>query len=154
MSITDYFRHQFALLHQRVQSTLAEITPAMWNATLVPGTNRLGFLFWHMARGQDCFLQTLIRGTPEVSMAAPWTSLPGWELPGIGTGFSLVEAEAVAARVTISEMQHYEDAVFHAIQRWLDEVGDADFAHHPDCQAHLGGLAAYQTPCGKKSPRQ
>ena len=116
-----------------------------WLRRGIPDTNLPAFDFWHIVRVIDSTVNFTLRGTAELISVAPWAS-KAWARPGIGTGFSREEADAVAAQVAPAEVLAYADVLRSQVNQWLRGLNDEEL----DAPAHildrLRGMPAYNTP--------
>jgi uncharacterized damage-inducible protein DinB len=148
MRATTLLRQQTAQLDQRLRDGITDISDAEWQTRAAPNTNLIGFIYWHIARNQDVFVQTLIRGEPELITREAWarmSSLPAASNDGVGTGISLAQADAIALATTRDGLQVYCAAVFAMTCEWLETLTDDELDHRPDCLAHIAAIPAYQT---------
>ncbi|MFE7412378.1 DinB family protein [Streptomyces laurentii] len=88
-------------LFQRVRRDLAaaldEVPDAALDGRPAPGCNSLGWLAWHVARGQDRNVSELM-GEPQVWVADGWAARCGRPADPSDTGFGHAPAEAAAFR--------------------------------------------------------
>src|SRR5579864_9474660 len=89
-----------------------------WLRRGAPGTNLPAFTLWHVPRVLDSTVQTGIRGVPELIASEPWAS-KAWARPEAGTGYSMQEADEVAAQVVPAEVLAYADALRSLTSQWL-----------------------------------
>ncbi len=121
-------RQQLHTVNLRLHHSASGLTPEELTATPIPGVNPIGFILWHMARSQDWAVNTAVRDATELIKRDPWRTTP-LAHPGMGTGFDLEEAVAVA-RDTLD---------------WLDSVAEADLDAIPDVAGHDAPHPEYQT---------
>ena len=138
-------RQQLHTVNLRLHHSAAGLTAEQLVATPLPGVNPIGFTLWHMARSQDWAVNTAVRGDVELIKREPWRSTP-LARPGMGTGFDLDEAAAVARAVELPQLMQYADAVHGDAVAWLDTVTEADLDLIPDVSAHDAPHPEYQTP--------
>src|SRR5438270_12670369 len=96
-----------------------------WLRRAVAGTNLPAFIFWHIPRSLDWTSQRGIRGVPEVLASEPWAS-KAWARADLGTGYTLEEADAVAADVVPGEILEYADDVRSHVSQCLRGMEDAE----------------------------
>lgn len=80
-----------------------------WLHRGAPGTNLPAFTFWHIPRVLDSTIQMGIRGVPELIASEPRASMT-WARDELGTGYTLEEADTLAAQVVPAEVLEYADA--------------------------------------------
>jgi hypothetical protein len=136
MHVTELLKQQFQGINRYFHAIADDLTEAEWVSRVVPGANLLGFTLWHMLRTQDTAVQTLIRGVPSVAAMEPWVSRGGLATGGIGTGFSLAQADQFAHAVSRTDLIAYADAVHHTILDWLSLLTDDDLDATPPFAAH------------------
>lgn len=146
MRAIEVVRRQLDSIHKRFTETAAGVTDAEWTARALPGANLPGFTLWHMARGQDWGVHTLIRGVPEVIADARWASVGGPGTPSMGLDMTLEQADAVARSVTRADVLDYHNAVHARIVAWVATLADDDLDATPDSAAHQAAIPAYQHP--------
>ncbi len=136
---------QLETVNVRLHHSAGDLSPEELVARPLPGINPAAFLVWHMARSQDWAVNTAIRDVSEVIMREPWSRSP-LAVPGIGTGFELEEAAAVAPRLQRADLLAYADAVHADTLSWLRTVDEAILDEIPDVATHDARHAEYQTP--------
>ena len=109
------------LLHDVV----SRLEPEDWLRRAAPTTNVPAFTLWHVARVLDSTVQMGIRGEPELIETEPWAS-KRWARLSTGVGYSIKEADEVAALVVPAEVVEYADASRSATNQWLKTITDAD----------------------------
>lgn len=129
----------------RLHHSAGDLTPDELAAQPIPSVNPIGFIVWHMARSQDWAFNTAVRGVAEVIRREPW-SRGTLAIPGMGTGFSVDEARAVASRLSIAELLAYADAVNAEARAWLATQDESVLDAIPDVTAHDAPFPEYQTP--------
>lgn len=116
-----------------------------WLRRSVPGTNLPAFTFWHIPRVIDSTVQMGIRGVPELIGSEPWVSKP-WARSEGGTGYSMEEADALAAQVVPAEVLAYADAVRSHVSQWLRAMTDEELEAPSLLLAHTAEQPAYHRP--------
>jgi hypothetical protein len=107
------------LLHDIV----GRLEPEDWLRRAAPTTNVPAFTLWHVARDLDSSVQMGIRGEPELIESEPWSS-KAWARQSTGVGYSLAEADELAALVIPEEVVEYADASRASTSRWLKSITD------------------------------
>lgn len=128
----------------RLHHSARDLTPRELVARPLPGVNPIGFILWHVARGQDWAIQTAVRGIPEVVRRPEWSS-GSIAIPGIGTGFDLDEAVRVAEAVHLPTLLAYADAVHAEVLDWVRSLDESYLDQVPDAAAHDAPHPEYQT---------
>ena len=136
---------QLETVNVRLHHVASAVTPELMTASAGPRSNPVGFLLWHMPRGQDWAVHTAIRNVPELVRSAPWNEMPGLSTPGIGTGFDHEAACALAARLRLPQLLSYADAVNAAAIAWVLTLDERELDSIPDVAAHDAPFAEYQT---------
>ena len=136
---------QLETVNVRLHHSASDLSAEELVARPVPGVNPIAFLVWHMARSQDWAVNTAIRDVPEMIMREPWSRSP-LAVPGIGTGFELEEAVALAPRFHRADLLAYADAVHADTLSWLRTVDETILDQIPDLAAHDARHPEYQTP--------
>src|SRR5260370_23368496 len=91
----------------------------------VCGTSMLAFTFWHIPRNIDSTVIMGIRGVPELIESQPWAGKQ-WARREGGTGYTVEEADRLAAEVVPAEVLDYADAVRSNVGQWPNGVTDQD----------------------------
>lgn len=136
---------QLDTVNLRFNHSAGDLLPAELTARPLPEASPIGFTIWHMARSQDWAVNTAVRDVPEVVTRDPWRG-SSLATPGIGTGFTMEEAAAVAARIALPEALAYADAVHRETLGWLKTLDEPFLDFIPDARAHDARHPAYQTP--------
>ena len=144
MQATHVLQQQFQRVHLIFHMLCDDLTDAEWIKHALPNTNLLPFELWHVARVQDCVVQTIIRGAPEVIADAQWANCGTLATPGIGVGLMLKQADSLAQGLARSDLKAYADAVHQVIIAWLGTISDDDLDQVPDVVAHLAPYPVYQ----------
>jgi DinB superfamily len=107
------------LLHDLV----SRMEPDDWLRRAAPTTNLPAFTLWHVARVLDSSVQMSIRGEPELIEGQPWSS-KAWARQSTGVGYSLEQADELAALVVPNEVVEYADASRSSTNQWLKSITD------------------------------
>ncbi|MGM1029869.1 MAG: mycothiol transferase [Actinomycetota bacterium] len=90
------------------------------------GANTIGWLVWHLARGQDAQIAD-VAGTEQVYVAGGWAARFGLDADADDTGYGHDERQVRAVRPESAEaLLDYLDAVHEATLRWLGTLTDGD----------------------------
>lgn len=144
MNAAGVLRIQFEGNRNQLAECLEGISDAEWRSRPYPGTNRVGFTAWHVARTADWGLNTCILGRPEVARGAEFADI-AQAAPGIGAGIALPDADAVAERVSAARVAEYYEAVHAQLMEWIGTLEDGDLDTVPDSEAHQAANPDYQS---------
>src|SRR6185436_7436716 len=146
MNITTYLQKQFANFNGVFHSIAGDVTEQEWLSRPGPGQNTVGYSVWHMPRTQDNFLQTWIRGKPEVAHGERWAHWQPLRPLGVGIGITLEQSDHIAHTVHLEDVLAYAEEVHQAFQQWLAEISEEDLDQKPDAATRLAAFPEYQTP--------
>jgi len=121
------------------------LEPEDWLRRAAPTTNVPAFTLWHVARILDSTVQMGIRGEPELIESEPWASKE-WSRLSTGVGYSLSEADELAATVVPAEVIEYADASRSTTNQWLKTVTEDDLDAESLVIQHVAGHAKYNYP--------
>lgn len=136
---------QLNALNFQLHSVAEWMEPEGWTRRSVPGTNLPAFTFWHIPRAIDSTVQTGIRGVAELIASEPWAS-KAWARPDGGTGYSLDEADALAAQVVPAEVLEYADALRSNVSQWLRALSDEELESPNKVMENTMRVPAYGRP--------
>ena len=136
---------QFNALNFQLHAVAESMEKEDWLRRAVAGTNLPAFIFWHIPRSLDWTIQRGIRGVPEVLASEPWAS-KAWARADLGTGYSLEEADAVAADVVPAEILDYADAVRSHVSQWLRGMEDGELDAPNRLTEHAKLAPGYDRP--------
>jgi Protein of unknown function (DUF664) len=116
---------------ERVRSTSHAagrgLTRATLEAKVDPETNTVAWLLWHIARGQDAQVSSLM-GEEQVWTADGWSSRFGLDLPDDSTGYAHTPGDVSKVSGSDSDLYlGYIDAVCDRTINYVGELSDADF---------------------------
>jgi hypothetical protein len=146
MNTSEYLQKTFANIHVVFQDILADVSEAEWVTRPTPGLNMLGYIAWHVPRTQDSFVQTWIRGVPEVAHSDRWSSWRSLKRLGIGVGITLDEADEIARCTGRADVLDYASTVHEEISAWLGISSESEFERVADTRGHLSAFPEYLTP--------
>ncbi|QES52502.1 hypothetical protein DEJ50_18590 [Streptomyces venezuelae] len=104
-------------MFRRVRAELGEVLAADDPARVAAGGNSVGWLVWHVLRGQDRNLSELA-GTPQLWVSG-WAERFGRPADPGDTGYGHTPAEAEAFTAVPDRLAGYADAVQAMIERYL-----------------------------------
>ena len=145
MNAPTYLQKQLANLNAVFHGITEDITDTEWVTRPAPGQNMLGYTVWHMPRAQDSFVQTWIRGIPEVAHGERWAHWHELKRLGIGVGISLDDADKIARSVKREDVIEYADAVHQEISAWLGRIDEGELDHVNETKQRLSSFPEYQT---------
>lgn len=79
----------------KAEWTLAEPMVAHYR-TVLPGHNSVAWLLWHIARGEDWTIQTILQGREQLLTRDGWGARMGVAYPGFGGGMDRAEMIALS----------------------------------------------------------
>jgi len=145
MNTTTYLQRQLANINNIFHSIADDLTEEEWTSRPALGQNLIGYTVWHIPRTQDTFVQTWIRGVPEVAHGERWAQWQSLKHLGIGVGVSLDEADEIARSVRRNDVFEYGDAVHQEISAWLETIDESDLDQAKDTRQRLSSFPEYQT---------
>ena len=134
VDLRRWIRDQHAGMQFLFQTNIAGVIPPKRFAEKPPGVGySLAWLTWHIARGEDAAVNTLIRGEPQVLVRGSWTERFGLVNPHPGLGLD-DEGEEFVRRIDPETLLEYYTEVAHETKGWLrtapleflDEVPDVE----------------------------
>ena len=146
MNLITYLQKQFANLNGVLHGIAGDLTPEEWSARPGPGQNTLGYCVWHIPRTQDNFLQTWIRGEPEIFHSERWANWHPLRPLGVGIGITLAESDEISRKVNLDDTLRYADEVHQTILAWLSQVSEEQLDQVTEARTRLTGFPEYQTP--------
>jgi hypothetical protein len=108
---------------------LNRLTPEQQRATL-PGHNSVAWNVWHIARGEDWGINTMLRGAEQVLTAGDWNRKMGISEPGFGFGMTDEGAAQLSKSIDLAALRAYFDAVTAETLRFI-ETFDFDKLNAP-----------------------
>ena len=145
MNTTLFLQKQLSNIHSVYQDIVGDLNEQEWTSRFMPGQNLPGYTAWHLPRTQDNFIQTWIRGIPEVAHAERWNHWQGLKQFGIGAGITVEKADEIAHTVQRSDVLAYAADVHQAIIAWLKELDETGLDQIPEAVRHLSPYPEYQT---------
>ena len=120
--LTDCFERISELVHQ----TVKELTPEQLSTQIAPDANTIGWLVWHLSRGQDSQLSE-VAGEEQVWTSDSWCDRFGLPFDPEATGYgqSIDEVAAVQG-INSAQLAGYFDAVHKQTLGFVASVSDAD----------------------------
>jgi hypothetical protein len=119
MDARDLFLEQHASVHSTAvggnkmsaaERTFGGLTDDQMRVRPREDLNSLAWLLWHIARGEDIFLNPILTGRPQVLDEA-WRKRLGVHRPDLGTGMTSAEVTELTRQIDIGALREYRDAV-------------------------------------------
>ncbi len=136
---------QLNAVNHQLHEVAAWMEPDDWLRRSVPGTNLPAFTFWHIARVIDSTVNMGLRGVPELIDSQPWAS-KRWARSEGGVGYSVEEADQLAAEVVPAEVLDYADAVRSQASQWIKTLTDEELEAPNTLMDHAREAKAYVRP--------
>ena len=103
------------------------LTRATLEAKIDPETNTIAWLLWHIGRGQDAQVSSLM-GEEQVWTADGWSGRFGLDLPDDSTGYAHTPSDvSKVSGADIDLYLGYIDAACDRSINYVGELSDADF---------------------------
>jgi len=114
--------------------------------TVLPGHNSVAWLLWHIARGQDWAVQTILQEQEQLLTRDGWDARMEVDVPGFGGGMDRDAMIALTEQIDLDGLRGYYHAAAEATQGFL-RTFDVDRIEQPfDVQARLALAPAAQGP--------
>lgn len=115
--------HEHAHFRGKAARVLGEPTPAQWR-TVLPGHNSIAWIVWHVARGEDWAVATMLQGSEQLLTRDRWDVAMNVARRDCGAGMTPAEVAELSARIDLEALRGYYDAVAAETRRF---VGGFDF---------------------------
>lgn len=145
MQATRLLSGQLNAVNFLLHDVVSRLEPDDWLRRAAPTTNVPAFTLLHVARVLDSTVQMGIRGEPELIETEPWNS-KRWARLSTGVGYSMPEADELAALVVPAEIVEYADASRSATNQWLKTITDADLEAENKVIERATNHASYNYP--------
>jgi DinB superfamily len=123
--------HEYAHSHGgKARRILAEPTPEQWRVVL-PGHNSIAWIVWHIARGEDWAVNTMLRGDEQLLTRNGWDARMGEPRRDFGAGMTPDEMAEVSARVDVGALRGYYEAVTAETRHFVQDEFDFDTMNEP-----------------------
>ena len=146
---------EHGLIHSAavVAATDTQVSELVWVRTndgqrrqCIEGHNSLAWIFWHMARVEDVYVNRLIRGVPELLDREDWLKRLGVDTREIGTGDTETAVEALSQRIDLMALKEYRDAVGRETRSWLANMDIEQLDDLIDMDERLAETPRYFDP--------
>ena len=116
----------FSRIPDEARRAVRGLTPAQLVEAPAEGANTIGWLVWHLARGQDAQVAA-VAGTEQVYASGSWAARFGLDADPGDTGYGHGPDEVLAVRPESAQaLLDYLDAVHAATLRFLSTLADDD----------------------------
>ena len=110
MDAIDLFLTRYGDLHHGlVEGLLTSLPEAQLRGRPHPGVNTIAWLLWHSARIEDLAVNRFLADSPQV--LDEWRDRLGVARVDVGTGMTDAEVDELSARIDLSALRDYWDAV-------------------------------------------
>jgi hypothetical protein len=132
MNGAEFARTIIEEMHGAMMADVKDLTQEQLAWKPAPGTNPIGFLFWHYVRTEDNMIHSLT-GKSSVWQVEKWCEKLGMDPDAQGTGFHEPDVDK-AASLPLSETLAYAEKVFTETSDYLNSLDDAglDYAPNPE----------------------
>jgi hypothetical protein len=89
------------------------------NQTVLPEHNSVAWNLWHIARGEDWAIQTILQGGEQLLTREGWDTRMEVAYPAFGGGMSREEMIALTEQIDLEALRGYYTAVAAATQAFL-----------------------------------
>ena len=139
------YDHTHFVRHGKAQLVLDDPSPAQYR-TVVPNHNSIAWIVWHIARGEDWTIQTILQGREQLLTRAGWDRQMGVTEPGFGGGMERAEMIALSEQIDLDALRGYYRAVTEATLAYM-RTFDFDMLDAPlDVQSRLALAPDAQGP--------
>jgi hypothetical protein len=128
---------QHQTIHDIFHMVIDDLTDDEWTGRVLPQANLPAADLWHVVRAYDTYINTAVRGVPQIYDREPWAALDVPADFGVGIDIPLAEADAIARRITRAGTAAYADAVWEFVRAWMATLSDDDLDTVPDVVANF-----------------
>jgi hypothetical protein len=149
MDARDYYLalydHTHFVRNGKAQRVLDDPSPAQLRFVLADH-NSIAWIIWHIARGEDWTIQTILKGGEQLLTSERWDKRLRVSSPGFGGGMTRAEMIEVTEQIDLEALRGYYLAVTDATLEYM-RAFDFDTLDEPfDVQARLGLAPDTQGP--------
>jgi hypothetical protein len=105
--------------------------------TVLPEHNSVAWLLWHIARGEDWAIQTILQEQEQLLTRDGWDVRMGVTEPSFGGGMAREAMIALSEQIDLDGLRGYYDAVADATERFLRGFDFATIKVPFDVEARL-----------------
>ncbi|HSP56372.1 MAG TPA: DinB family protein [Dehalococcoidia bacterium] len=137
MDLRKWIRGQHAGMQMLFQANIGSVLPTERLAEKPPHVSySIAWCIWHIARGEDVAVNTLIRGEPQVLVRGGWDARFGIEDPHPGLGLD-DEGEDFVRLADPQSLLEYYAAVSQETKGWLRSAAMESLDEVPDVEGLL-----------------
>jgi hypothetical protein len=130
MKAIEFIRDSVSALHGELVKDVKILTKEQLAWKPAPGTNPIGFLFWHTTRTEDNVIQGF-RKQSSIWESENWQQKSGLDYGGQGTGFDETEVERVST-LPLDGMIAYGERVIQGTEDYLAILDDNGLDQTPN----------------------
>ncbi len=138
MDVRDFFLYLHHATHftGKAQWTLDEAMVPHYR-TVLQGHNSVAWCLWHIARGEDWAVQTILQGGEQLLTRDGWGTRMGVSYPGFGGGMAHEEMAALSEQIDLNALRGYYTATAAATQQYMRTFDFAAIDAPFDVQSRL-----------------
>jgi hypothetical protein len=126
MEVNDLLADVFGRVREHVHEAAAGLDAETLRTPPEPGTNPIGWLVWHLARGEDAQIAD-VSGATQVWLSGDWPSRFGVVADADDTGYGHSWSEVMAIRAdSAAALIDYYEAVAAQTSAYLSDLSAAD----------------------------
>ena len=126
MRSRDLLLYAYEQIQENLRAALSGLSPDQLEHRPAPDANSIGWLAWHLARGQD-FQIAAAAGREQVWTAEGWADRLGLPFPPSATGYGFTSEQVAQLRgLTADPLLDYAAAVHARTAEFLQELSDDD----------------------------
>ena len=114
--------------------------------TVLPGHNSVAWCLWHIARGEDWAIQTILQGGEQLLTGDGWDRRMGIAYPGFGGGMGREEMIALSEQIDLEALRGYYTAAAEATQAYMRGFDFATIDVPFDVQSRLALVPEAEGP--------
>jgi hypothetical protein len=120
LDVRDYYLGLYYHVHFEgiAEFVLNDPSPAQLR-TVLPEHNSIAWILWHIARGEDWAIQTILQGREQLLTREGWGERMGITYPGFGGGMAREEMIALSEQIDLDALRGYYTAVAEATQVYM-----------------------------------
>jgi hypothetical protein len=123
MTVLEFIQSAVTELHKTMIDDIKPLTREHLTWKPAPGTNPIGFLFWHYIRTEDMVIQS-VQGKPSLWESENWCEKLGLDARAQGTGFQEPDVDKAAA-LNPADLLAYAERVFQSSDDFLKTLDEA-----------------------------
>jgi hypothetical protein len=139
------YDHTHFVRHGKAQLVLDDPTEIQWR-TILPDHNSIAWIVWHIARGEDWTIQTILQEREQLLNRDGWDARMRVAEPGFGGGMARQAMIALSETIDLAALRGYYFAVTEATLAYM-RTFDFDMLDAPlDVQSRLALAPDAQGP--------